>query len=102
MYHSQSSLETKMEGLDTSGPSSSRTAQVQTSPREPTIESRRPSSPVRSPSLKGKEVARESKFPEEEDEEILKESNSRFVLFPIKYREVSYHSRVRARQFALS
>jgi ribonucleoside-diphosphate reductase subunit M2 len=31
----------------------------------------------------------ERKFPEEEDEEILKESNSRFVLFPIKYREVS-------------
>jgi ribonucleoside-diphosphate reductase subunit M2 len=30
------------------------------------------------------------KFPEEEDEEILKESNSRFVLFPIKYREVIY------------
>jgi hypothetical protein len=30
------------------------------------------------------------KFPEEEDEEILKESNSRFVLFPIKYREVSH------------
>jgi len=30
----------------------------------------------------------ERKFPEEEDEEILKESNSRFVLFPIKYREV--------------
>lgn len=36
-----------------------------------------------------KEGKSERKFPEEEDEEILKESNSRFVLFPIKYREVS-------------
>ena len=36
-----------------------------------------------------KEVKKERRFPEEEDEEILKESNSRFVLFPIKYREVS-------------
>jgi len=34
-------------------------------------------------------VKLERKFPEEEDEEILKESNSRFVLFPIKYREAS-------------
>jgi len=34
-------------------------------------------------------VKSERKFPEEEDEEILKESNSRFVLFPIKYREAS-------------
>lgn len=29
------------------------------------------------------------KFPEEEDEELLRESEDRFVLFPIKYREVS-------------
>lgn len=29
------------------------------------------------------------RFPEEEDEELLRESNDRFVLFPIKYREVS-------------
>jgi len=36
-----------------------------------------------------KEDKLERKFPEEKDEEILKESNSRFVLFPIKYREVS-------------
>ena len=36
----------------------------------------------------------ERKFPEEEDEEILKESNSRFVLFPIKYREVSRAVRI--------
>lgn len=27
-------------------------------------------------------------FPEEEDEDILRETNERFVLFPIKYREV--------------
>lgn len=38
---------------------------------------------------KGKELE-VRRFPEEEDEEILKESNARFVLFPIKYREVSY------------
>lgn len=38
---------------------------------------------------KGKEPENVRRFPEEEDEEILKESNSRFVLFPIKYREVS-------------
>jgi hypothetical protein len=36
-----------------------------------------------------KEEKERRRFPEEEDEEILKESNSRFVLFPIKYREVS-------------
>ena len=34
------------------------------------------------------------RFPEEEDEDILKESNSRFVLFPIRYREVSDTRRV--------
>ena len=28
------------------------------------------------------------RFPEEEDEAILKETNDRFVLFPIKYNEV--------------
>lgn len=28
------------------------------------------------------------KFPEEEEEELLRESTDRFVLFPIKYREV--------------
>ena len=30
------------------------------------------------------------RFPEEEDEDILKESNARFVLFPIRYREVRF------------
>jgi len=35
-----------------------------------------------------KEGKSERRFPEEEDEEILRESNSRFVLFPIKYREI--------------
>lgn len=29
------------------------------------------------------------RFPEEEDEDILRETEERFVLFPIKYREVS-------------
>ncbi|TYJ56759.1 hypothetical protein B9479_002529 [Cryptococcus floricola] len=37
-------------------------------------------------SVKEVEVAR--RFPEEEEEEILKESNSRFVLFPIRYNEI--------------
>lgn len=36
-------------------------------------------------SEKGKEKRR---FPEEEDEDLLRETNDRFVLFPIKYREV--------------
>jgi ribonucleoside-diphosphate reductase subunit M2 len=40
--------------------------------------------------LAEKEDKMARRFPEEEDEEILKESNSRFVLFPIKYREVIY------------
>lgn len=29
------------------------------------------------------------RFPEEDDEDILRESSSRFVLFPIRYHEVS-------------
>jgi hypothetical protein len=29
------------------------------------------------------------RFPEEEDEDLLRETDDRFVLFPIKYREVS-------------
>jgi ribonucleoside-diphosphate reductase subunit M2 len=32
------------------------------------------------------------RFPEEEEEDLLRESNDRFVLFPIKYREVSHAS----------
>ena len=46
---------------------------------------------LESPPLdKGKQKEKVSRrFPEEEDEEILKESDSRFVLFPIRYREVS-------------
>lgn len=32
------------------------------------------------------------RFPEEEDEDILRETNDRFVLFPIKYHQVSYSS----------
>lgn len=34
------------------------------------------------------------RFPEEEDEDILRETEDRFVLFPIKYREVSCHRRI--------
>jgi len=30
------------------------------------------------------------RFPEEEDEDLLRETDDRFVLFPIKYREVSH------------
>lgn len=36
------------------------------------------------------------KIPEEEEEDILRESDSRFVLFPIRYNEVcmvGYHAR---------
>lgn len=32
------------------------------------------------------------RFPEEEDEDILRETNDRFVLFPIKYHEVGRDS----------
>ncbi|WVF68813.1 hypothetical protein IAT40_003586 [Kwoniella sp. CBS 6097] len=34
------------------------------------------------------EVQPKRRFPEEEDEDILRESNERFVLFPIRYREI--------------
>lgn len=33
------------------------------------------------------------RFPEEEDEDLLRETDDRFVLFPIKYNEVRYTSR---------
>ena len=36
------------------------------------------------------EVVKPRRFPEEEEEDLLRESNDRFVLFPIKYREVSF------------
>ncbi|OCF40176.1 ribonucleoside-diphosphate reductase subunit M2 [Kwoniella heveanensis CBS 569] len=35
-----------------------------------------------------KEQTQKRRFPEEEDEDILRESNERFVLFPIRYREI--------------
>lgn len=45
--------------------------------------------------IESKEVTKPSstsavprKFPEEEDEDILRESSDRFVLFPIKYRDI--------------
>lgn len=41
--------------------------------------------PAPSSSEKGREKRR---FPEEEEEDLLRETNDRFVLFPIKYREV--------------
>lgn len=36
-----------------------------------------------------REVGLKRRFPEEEDEDILRETNDRFVLFPIKYHEVN-------------
>lgn len=54
----------------------------------------------RSDSNKGRKPAGKDKMPmkflEEEEEDILRESDSRFVLFPIKYNEVcmmGYHTR---------
>ena len=34
------------------------------------------------------EVSIKRRFPEEEEEEMLRETNDRFVLFPIRYHEV--------------
>lgn len=40
-------------------------------------------------SQEGKDEKKVSpRFPEEEEEDILRETSDRFVLFPIKYREV--------------
>lgn len=88
MYHSTSSIE-GTEGT-TSGPHSTspsqRLAHMEIR-RDHPCRSQAPSSPKG----KGKEIdPTPLKFPEEADEEILQESNSRFVLFPIKYREVSH------------
>jgi hypothetical protein len=90
MYHSSSSLEEKM----------SRDWQISngraTSEEEEGMEILldEPSKKVAATAFAPikKEVKEARRFPEEEDEEILKESNSRFVLFPIKYREVSIYS----------
>ena len=94
IYDSSSApLEDRMKGdwagtTRTDGPQN---RSVQTSPLdhriEDTVNEEKGSSS--SGSSKGKEVEQVRRFPEEEDEEILKESNSRFVLFPIKFREVS-------------
>lgn len=75
---------------------------VQTSPTDHRIdeESAVDKGGPSSGSGKVKELEPARRFPDEEDEEILKESNSRFVLFPIKYREVSFHSP--RKQLALS
>ncbi|ORY27499.1 ferritin-like superfamily [Naematelia encephala] len=43
----------------------------------------------KSPQSDGKKIESVKKrFPEEEDEDLLRESDDRFVLFPIKYREI--------------
>jgi ribonucleoside-diphosphate reductase subunit M2 len=48
--------------------------------------------------LQGDMFKAKRRFVEEEDEEILRESNDRFVLFPIKYHEVSAGSLIRPLQ----
>ncbi|WWD04015.1 hypothetical protein V865_002078 [Kwoniella europaea PYCC6329] len=40
------------------------------------------------PTKSADDQKKQRKFPEEEDEDILRESNDRFVLLPIKYREI--------------
>lgn len=43
-------------------------------------------------SEEGQVVSEKKRFPEEDDEEMLRETNDRFVLFPIKYHEVGHGS----------
>ena len=77
IYHSHSSIDdSPMEWLQEEPVASS--SKLVTHDNSPSDEAKE--------SVKGKEKRR---FPEEEEEDLLRESNSRFVLFPIKYREVS-------------
>lgn len=87
MYDSSSSLDDRMKG-DWSGMN----GHAESSPRASPVDDRiaAQNNHEKSVVAKGKEPEVTRKFPEEEDEEILKESNSRFVLFPIRYREVSF------------
>jgi hypothetical protein len=89
MYHSSSSLEEKM-SRDWQISNGGVTAEEGEGMEILLDDDVAKVSPKRSAPIE-KEVKEERRFPEEEDEEILKESNSRFVLFPIKYREVSLH-----------
>lgn len=90
MYDSSSTLDDQMKGdwanIRTNG---NQTDNIETS-LDHRIEIHEDDASSSTGSRKGKEPEEVRRFPEEEDEEILKESNSRFVLFPIKYREVSY------------
>ena len=100
IYDSSSSLEDKMEWLGESPAESSR-KRLWTPSTHPMNQRNGLSKSTSLPSVhktpngsltnghgdvKGKSPRR---FPEEEDEAILRESDSRFVLFPIKFREVS-------------
>ncbi|WVW86542.1 hypothetical protein I302_108591 [Kwoniella bestiolae CBS 10118] len=72
MYDSNSSLESEMSGMTITG-----------------LDGDRDQSDDRSSTKEDSEKKqKQRKFPEEEDEDILRESNDRFVLFPIKYREI--------------
>jgi ribonucleoside-diphosphate reductase subunit M2 len=86
MYDSSASLEDKMgKEWNTTGSAASEEEEgMEILLDEPTNKS-----VVAKTAPADKEGKSERRFPEEEDEEILRESNSRFVLFPIKYREVS-------------
>jgi len=87
MYNSSSSLEEKM-SRDWQISNGSATSEEEEG-MELLLDEPASRGAATEPTPTEKEGKEERRFPEEEDEEILKESNSRFVLFPIKYREVS-------------
>lgn len=100
MYHSGSSLEERfgpgpgpgpgpgsshsshLNGFEDKAGSSSKMKMAIRSSHPDTID-------VRMDEVQGEVIKSKRRFVEEEDEEILRESNDRFVLFPIKYHEVS-------------
>jgi ribonucleoside-diphosphate reductase subunit M2 len=92
MYHSGSSLEERFEP----GPGSSHSSHMNGfedkagSSSKMAIRSSHPDTiDVGMDEVQGETIKSKRRFVEEEDEEILRESNDRFVLFPIKYHEVS-------------
>lgn len=93
IYHSSSSIGGEVGGSRREGESSTNLlkgmGRIGIS-QEQNESSRTAHSPGLEKEGKGKEMDHTPKFPEEADEEILQESNSRFVLFPIRYREVSH------------
>ncbi|KAK8849380.1 hypothetical protein IAR55_004712 [Kwoniella newhampshirensis] len=81
MYHSSSSLEEKMgqanlgeTSSDGARRSSQTTSQVETNGSMKEME--------------GGNRVMKRRFPEEDEEDLLRESDARFVLFPIRYREI--------------